>query len=57
VQSDVNFADVLERGQREIPNVKVFPIPRGVNKLIPQLAEVVLELWQRIPGVELANGF
>ncbi len=46
MQSDVNLADVLESCQREVPNVNVPVRRRSVNKLVPQSAELVLELWQ-----------
>jgi hypothetical protein len=51
MQSDIDPADVLESCQRDISNVKVLVMLRSVNTLVPQPAEVVLELWQRIPGV------
>ena len=45
MQSDVYPPYILESCQREIPNVNVLAIPRSVNELVPQFAEVVLELW------------
>lgn len=57
MQRDVNLPNVLESCQRDIPNVSVLAIPSSVNELVPQLAEVVLELWQSIPCVEFTHGF
>ena len=45
VQSDVNLPDVLESSQRKTPNVRAPVGPHSVNKLVPQIAEVVLNFW------------
>ena len=58
MQSDAQLADIFERHGRNVYVVgKALVTLRRGNKLVPQIAELVLEFWQSTLNIELAKRF